>query len=230
MVVFSMCSFVSGLATSFAILIGARLFMGLAEGPVPPLILTLMALSSSKERLGLNSGLIISGFLNLFATVLGPVVLIGLAQAFNWRIAFWIAAVPGLIMAVLIARYVRDIRPPGHTARGATPTVAKRQGFFQILRRRNIVLCTLIGCFSLATLMIGTTFGSLYLINVRHIPPTAASFLLGAQGLAGVAAFLVAALSDHVGRKPAVVAFSFLGLLTPFAMLEAAIPVPEPAL
>jgi MFS family permease len=218
MVVFSMCSFVSGLATSFAMLIAARLFMGIAEGPVPPLILTLMALSSSKSRLGLNSGLIISGFLNLFATVLGPILLIGLAQAFNWRIAFWIAAVPGLLMAILIARYVRDVRPPGHAAR-TTPTGVKRRGFFRILARRNIVLCTLIGCFSLGSLMINTTFAPLYLINVRHIAPTAASLLLGAQGLAGMAAFMVAALSDHIGRKPAVIAFSFLGLLTPFAML-----------
>ena len=218
MIVFSMCSFVSGLATSFAVLIAARLFMGLAEGPVPPLILTLMALSSSKNRLGLNSGLIISGFLNLFATVLGPVLLIGLAQAFNWRIAFWITAVPGLIMAIVIARYVRDVRPPGNAAR-ATPTGMKRQGFFRILARRNIVLCTLIGCFSLGSLMINTTFAPLYLIDVRHIAPTAASLLLGAQGLAGMLSFMVAAFSDHIGRKPAVIAFSFLGLLTPFAML-----------
>ncbi|HTV78068.1 MAG TPA: MFS transporter [Steroidobacteraceae bacterium] len=222
LVVFSLCSFVSGLATAFGVLIAARLFMGLAEGPVPPLIMTLMAQSSSKGRLGLNSGLIISGFMNLFATVLGPVVLIGLAQSFNWRIAFWLAAVPGLIMAVLLARYVRESPPAGLAARGTvTP-----QGFFRILARRNIVLCTLIGCFSLATLMIGTTFASLYLINERHIAPTAASLLLAAQGLAGIAAFLVAALSDHVGRKPAVIVFSFLGLLTPFAMLGYHGPLP----
>ena len=110
-IVFSCCSFVSGLATSFAVLIGARLFMGMAEGPVPPMVLTLMAETSSPKRIGLNTGLIINGCLSLFASVLGPILLIALAQALNWRAAFWIAAIPGLVMALLIARFVRERRP-----------------------------------------------------------------------------------------------------------------------
>ena len=218
-IAFSLCSFVSGLATSFAVLIAARLFMGFAEGPVPPLVLATMAQNSSPGRLGLNTGLIINGLLSLFATVLGPVVLIGLAQTFNWRVAFWIGAVPGLIMAVLIARYVREVRPAAAPATTHRPSQAREPGFFRILAHRNIVLCTLIACFTLATLMISSTFGSLYLIDVRHIAPTQASLLLGAQGLANMVSFVVAALSDRIGRKPAVVGFSLLGLLTPFAML-----------
>lgn len=218
-VVFSLCSFVSGLATSFAMLIAARLFMGLAEGPVPPLVMTIMAENSSKGRLGLNSGLIFNGFLSLFALLLGPVVLIFLAQTFNWRAAFWVAAVPGLIMAVLIARFVRD-RPTAVVAGAASPPPrARREGFLRTLARRNIVLCTLIACFTFATLLIGTAFSALYLIDVRHIDPTHASLLLGAQGLANIASFLVPALSDRIGRKPTVVLFSFLAVLTPLAMV-----------
>ncbi len=218
-IVFSTCSFVSGLATSFAMLVGARLFMGLAEGPVPPLVFTLMAQGSSPGRLGLNTGLIINGCLSLFATVLGPIVLLWLAQAFNWRIAFWISAVPGLVMALLIVRFVREAPPaPRAAAAGPAPEV-DRQGLVKILARRNIVLCTLIACFTLGALMIGSAFGSLYLINVRHIPPTQASLLLGAQGLANMGSFVVAALSDRIGRKPTVIAFSLLGMLAPLSML-----------
>jgi MFS family permease len=216
-VVFSLCSFVSGLATSFAMLVGARLFMGVAEGPVPPLVMTLMAQGSSPRRLGLNTGIIINGFLSLFATVLGPIVLLALAQAFNWRVAFWISAVPGLVLALLIMRFVREAPRTAQAPRARAN--GDRQGFFRILARRNIILCTLIACFTLAGLMIGSAFGSLYLINVRHIPTTQASLLLGAQGLANMAAFVVAALSDRIGRKPTVIAFSLLGMLAPLSML-----------
>ena len=219
--VFSVCSFVSGLATSFAVLIGARLFMGVAEGPVPPMVLTLMAESSSPRRIGLNTGLIINGCLSLFASVLGPIVLIGLAQTLNWRAAFWIAGAPGLIMAVVIARFVRERRPPpaAPSAADASAKPPQADGFLHILARRNIVLCTLIACFVMATLMIGSAFGSLYLIDVRHIPPTQASLLLSAQGAANMVSFVVAALSDRIGRKPAVIAFCLLGLAAPLGML-----------
>ncbi len=81
------------------------------------------------------------------------------------------------------------------------------------------MLCTLIACFTLATLMISSTFGALYLIDVRHIPPTQVSLLLGAQGMANMVSFVVAALSDRIGRKPAVIAFSLLGLAAPLGIL-----------
>jgi MFS transporter, ACS family, hexuronate transporter len=40
--VFSACSILSGLATSFLMLLGARLLMGLAEGPVLPIAQSIM--------------------------------------------------------------------------------------------------------------------------------------------------------------------------------------------
>ena len=217
--VFSCCSFVSGLATSFAVLIGARLFMGLAEGPVPPMVLTLMAQSSSRHRIGLNTGLIINGCLSLFASVLGPLVLIGLAQALNWRAAFWIAAIPGLIMALVIARFVREGGGAARTAAPPRPAAGSGDSFLRIIARRNILLCTVIACFTLAMLMIGSAFSTLYLVDVRRIAPTQVSLLLSAQGLAMMASFVVAALSDRFGRKPAVVVFSLLGLAAPLGIL-----------
>jgi MFS family permease len=215
--VFSCCSFVSGLATSFTVLIAARLFMGLAEGPVPPMVLTLMADASSRHRIGLNTGLIINGGISLFSAVLGPILIIGLAQAFSWRAAFWIAAAPGLIMALLIARFVREGKAAGPAP--ASRTAASGDSFLSIIAHRNIVLCTVLACFTMAVLMIGSAFLTLYLVDARHIPPTQASFLVSAQGLAQMVSFVAAALSDRIGRKPTVIAFSLLGLCTPLGVL-----------
>jgi MFS family permease len=217
--VFSCCSFVSGLATSFGVLIAARLFMGVAEGPVPPMVLTLMAQSSSPGRIGLNTGLIINGCLSLFAAVLGPLLLIGLAQSLGWRAAFWIAAVPGLVMAFLIARFVREGRALASPRPVAPAAAVPGESFLRVIARRNIVLCTLIACFTLAYLMINTAFGTLYLVDERHISPTEASVLLSVQGMAQMVSFVVAALSDRIGRKPAVAVFSLLGVAGPLGLL-----------
>ena len=53
---FSLCSFVSGIASSFLMLLGARLLMGFAEGGVLPISQSLTAFEVSPERRGLAMG------------------------------------------------------------------------------------------------------------------------------------------------------------------------------
>ena len=55
-VAFSLCSFLSGLAASFAALFAARLLMGLAEGPFLPVCQSLVASESDPARRGHNMG------------------------------------------------------------------------------------------------------------------------------------------------------------------------------
>src|SRR5215210_2825196 len=55
-VIFSLCSFISGVATSFAFLLLARVVMGFAEGPVLPLAQSVMANASTEKRRGFNMG------------------------------------------------------------------------------------------------------------------------------------------------------------------------------
>ncbi len=55
-VIFSTASFVSGLATTFAMLLAARLLMGAAEGGVMPISQALVAAGAEPERRGLAMG------------------------------------------------------------------------------------------------------------------------------------------------------------------------------
>lgn len=100
---FSLSSFVSGTAGSFPVLVGSRLIMGLLEGGVMPICLTLMMLGSSENRRALNNGLVQNGFANLIGNMAGPVVLVAIAGAIGWRQAFYISAAPGLLCALAIA-------------------------------------------------------------------------------------------------------------------------------
>ena len=111
-VAFSLCSFLSGLAASFVALFGARLLMGLAEGPFLPVCQSLVASESEHSRRGHNMGVMQNFGSNIFGSFLAPLVLIPIAAHWSWRASFFLAGVPGLVMAVLIARYVREpLRP-----------------------------------------------------------------------------------------------------------------------
>jgi MFS family permease len=101
-VVFSLCSFLSGLAQGFAVLIAARFILGLSEGPLLPLSQSLMVGATSPGRRGVNAGALQAVFPNLLGNGLAPIVLVLLAQMYNWRTAFYLAGVPGLICAAMI--------------------------------------------------------------------------------------------------------------------------------
>jgi MFS family permease len=104
---FSICSFGSGLAGSFGLLLLTRVLMGFAEGPVIPLAQNFVERESSAHRLGFNSGMLQAVGSALFGSILAPVLLIQIAENVGWRNAFFIAGVPGLLMGLIAWFYIR---------------------------------------------------------------------------------------------------------------------------
>jgi ACS family hexuronate transporter-like MFS transporter len=211
-VVFSMASVLSGLASGFAWLLGARLLMGIAEGGIMPITQTLIAAEVPHERRGLAQGVTQNFGSNLIANTLGPVIIVWMAISFGWRNAFFLAAVPGVIMAVLIAALVRE---PATVA-----PVSGRGSFSAAIRDRSMLLCIAISTLLVAYLVVFFTFGPLYLIRVRGFDQRHMSFIMSSFGVASMAvAFLVPGSSDRFGRKPVIIVASLLGLALPFGML-----------
>ena len=99
---FSLASVVSGFAASFIALLGARLLMGIAEGGIMPITQTLIASDVPHERRGLAQGLTQNFGANLLANWLGPLVIVWMGAHYGWRNAFFLSAIPGVIMAMLI--------------------------------------------------------------------------------------------------------------------------------
>jgi len=106
-VIFSICSFGSGLAVGFGTLLAARLLMGLAEGPVIPLAQVFVERESTPSRLGLNVGILQAVGGALFGSILAPVILIQIAENLGWRTAFYIAGIPGLLLGFISVFYLK---------------------------------------------------------------------------------------------------------------------------
>ena len=223
-VVFSLCSAFSGIASGFAILFLSRMLMGLAEGGILPISQSLIALESDEKRRGLNAGVMQNLGSNLIGSSIAPVVLVAIANAYHWRVAFYIAAIPGLICAFLVWKFVREpqvhaIAPAAITAK---PGVDEdKMTVLQMFGYRNIILCAAMCCFMVAWMVLGWVFLPLVYENYLHIPSQHASWLMALLGIsAAVFAFIVPGLSDKLGRKPVVIVFSLIGVLYPLAVLN----------
>ncbi len=222
-IAFSLCSFASGLAVSFLTLFATRLLMGLAEGPILPIAQSLVAIESTAAKRGHNMGVMQNFGSNLLGSFVAPLVLVAIASAFNWRWAFFLSGVPGLIMALLIAKYIR--RPaapesPASTAGVDPPPAGTNMGYGAMLGHRNMWLCMLMAIFMVAWMVLGWAFLPLFYIKVRHMTNGQMSVLMSVLGLsAAFFSFVVPALSDRFGRRPVIVIFNIIGLLVPLAAL-----------
>ncbi|UCJ18503.1 MFS transporter [Pseudomonas sp. MM211] len=221
-ILFSLCSALSGLVSGFLSLLLFRAIMGLAEGPILPLSQSLMVEASSPHRRGLNMGLLQGSAAGLLGAVIGPPVLIALAEAYGWRHAFIVSLLPGLLIAWLIWRYVRKDEPRPAPVAGAKATGHR----LALLKSRNILLCTLISCVFLTWFVILISFTPTFLVSVRGYSPPSMGAIMSCLGAAWVIwGFVVPSISDRIGRRPTLVIFSLVAACCPIALLYAPSPL-----
>ena len=190
LLLFSACSILSGLAWSFESLLATRIVMGMAEGPFLPICLAIMAAASSPHRQALNAGIVQNVFGPIVGTALASYALVRIAAAYDWHAAFFVAGVPGLILAFLIWRFVDEPVPAPRD-----PATAPSRSLLPLglLAQRNILACSLVSACAVGSIVVG------------FCP--------------AVGAIVVALLSDRIGRKWPLVAFASLMVIAPLALL-----------
>ncbi len=217
--VFSICSALSGLATSFVFLLTARIIMGVAEGPFLPVCLSIMNVESTPHRRGLNAGVMQNVFAALIGTSLAPLALTWLAEAFDWRVTFFLSGVPGLICALLVWLYLKE--PARGAADADVPAHRIGKGALAMLKEHNVRVCCVISIFMVSWFLVVLSFIQPTLVLYRGFTETQAAFAFSIMGLnAAICGFLVPAFSDFVGRKPAMVLFCFMAIVGPVAALQ----------
>lgn len=207
LVIFSLLSGLSGTAAGLTMLLLARACMGVSEGAFCPTSFATTAEASKPSRRGFNQGLQQSAF-PLFGLGLGPILATQLLQFMSWRYVFALVAIPGLILAVLLAVVIRE----PVTVQKAETAPVKRASMSEIFRHRNVplgmigLLCAMCGIFVLSANT------PIYLTQYLGLSLTQMGFVTSAIGLGGfVGQWALPGLSDLVGRKAVAIASFALG-------------------
>jgi MFS family permease len=214
-VAFSALSFVSGIATSFVVLLGARLLMGFAEGSVLPISQSLIASELSAKHRGLAMGVMQNFGSNALGSSLAPLLLVAIAAAWGWRRAFFLSALPGLVSAAFICILVKESTTPiGHSGARERLTAAAALG------QRNIKLCAVISALLVSHAVVGWAFLPLFLTKARAFEPRTMGWLMAALGVsASLGGFVIPAISDRIGRKPIMIVVPIISLALPLGAL-----------
>jgi len=214
MVAFSLLSGFSGMANGLVSLLLIRAVMGVSEGTFCPTSFATTNDASKPARRGLNMGIQQSTF-PLFGLAFGPIVATQLLRFITWRWVFVLVAVPGLILAVLLAITIRE--PP---SLGTTDHV-QRAPMSEMLRHRNVPLamlalfCAMAGIFTLSALVPS------YLADYLKLGNTEQGLVTSAIGFGGFLGQLVLpGVSDVMGRKNVTVLSFILGAVFVYAFAQ----------
>ena len=138
------------------------------------------------------------------------------ATAFSWREAFYLAAVPGLLSAALIWFMLKEPRPVAKPEGEHQASI----GFAEAFKVCNMWICVVVGVLMVAHFVITWAFMPNFLVQTRGMDPFSMSWLVGSLGIAATLySFVVAGLSDKIGRKPVMVFLPFLSLAGPLGVL-----------
>jgi predicted MFS family arabinose efflux permease len=209
---FSVLSWLSGIVTSFGELFTVRVLMGFAEGPTWSTITATIEESSAPERRGRNVGVVVSAAA-LVGLALAPVLTTQIAARVGWRGAFFVAGLPGILLGLLLWKFVKE--PLRDQPATIHPKPSWKE-YFALLRQRNIPLCCLAGAGFMTWLFVMNAFAPLYITEVSRNSATFAGLILGASGLgAFLWGWTLPWLSDSTGRKPALLFVALISAVVP---------------
>jgi predicted MFS family arabinose efflux permease len=212
MIAFSLLSSLSGLAASFGSLMLIRAVMGVAEGAFTPASVAATGEASLPSRRGFNQGLQLSMF-SLLGLGFAPIIATQLLRIVpSWHWVFMISAVPGLIVAALIAAMLRE-HPKSELPGGDAGHVKAR--WIALFGSRNVLLATLAILCAMAGIFVVSAMVPTYLVEVLHLDTQSMGFVVSAIGFGGfIGSFGVAGVSDFIGRRAAaVIAFAGAAVL-----------------
>lgn len=207
--IFSILSGLSGMAHGFMALILIRAMMGATEGAFAPTMVVAVGVASKPNRRGFNQGFQQCGFA-LFGLALAPIIATQLLNVVpSWREVFWVVAIPGFIVGILLYFVLKE--PKDTQGAAIIGTNESAGSWTEVLKSHNIVVsmialfCTMTGVFILSALV------PVYLVNEVGLSMQEMAIVASALGFGG---FFGQGgwpgLTDKFGRKPLVI-IGFIG-------------------
>ncbi|MBR0599814.1 MFS transporter [Sinanaerobacter chloroacetimidivorans] len=217
LIVFSVGSMITGFANNFAQLIGIRTAIGAFEGSYNSAAAAQVSEEAPPEKKGSFMGLYLS-FAMLLLGFFCPIYATNVGAALGWRWACYLTIIPGVILALLAWRTVKETKKTWDLSEQNAGEKVK-VSYLDIFKEKNIIVCIIMAMFGMTWQWSWTGYGTSFFMTERGFDAAAAGGIMSAMGLGGwLGMMAVPALSDKFGRKKtmaisAVIAFLFTLLL-----------------
>ncbi len=210
--VFSGCTAFAG---SLMAMLIVRFLTGFADGPIYPLMTSVLKVQGDPKRFASYIGLL-QFSIGLIAMVLGPSLTIQLALHFDWHYAFIFTSLPTLIIGILIWLFLKEVSPAA--LRGTTGGMNWKD-VPRIFAYRN---CT-VSFVANVLIMVGfwgvVTFGTTYWASEGGLTLEKVGYMTSISGFAGLGwALVIPIVADRIGRKPSASVFTIYIAASMFAM------------
>ena len=198
----SLMTALCGLASSYLPLLIFRMGVGVGEGGCSPAAHSLLSDHYPPRRRATALAIYFAGV--PFGIMVGAILGGWLATAFNWRIAFMVLGLPGLLLALLAKLTLRE-PPRGHVDGAAPPAEAPPLGAVlkKLATNPTVVLlvCGLVSANFGGSAM--AAFTQTYLVRAFHLSMATVGLLYGLViGTAGVFGMTMGGvIADVAGRK-----------------------------
>jgi len=201
------------LVNSFAQLLVVRALIGFCEGPISPLIYS-MLFSVNKESFGRNCG-ILNSSVGTIGTTIGPVFITQLAAGYSWQTTFLLSSLPTFVMFFAVMFFVKEV----YVEKEVIQEGARSTGFFDLFKYRNVVITLIMCVLGLCGYWTMMLFASVYLVSVSHFDLQSMGWVTAAMGILYIVyCIFVPKLADNFGRKPVMFIALLFSIIPPLFM------------
>jgi predicted MFS family arabinose efflux permease len=196
-------------AGSLMVMLIVRFLTGLADGPVYPLMTSVLTIQGDPKKFASYIG-IIQFSVGLIAMVLGPTLTIQLARHLNWQYAFIFTSLPTVIIGVIIWFVLKEVKPAGVESENGKTSVKFASGdtamkWEDVPKIFSYWNCTL-SYIANVLIMVGfwgvVSFGTTYWVNEGGLTLEQTGYMTSISGIVGLGwALIIPILLDRLGRK-----------------------------
>ncbi|TVZ76849.1 sugar phosphate permease [Aeribacillus composti] len=216
-ILFGITTFLSGLASSFALFLLMRALTGIGEGTYYGSQYGISSNITPKKYRGIVSAVINSGM--AFGISLGFIAASYFTYTLNkgWQFSFYLFAIPTIIVAILIGICVRD--QSSHEKKQEVPHMKNSQNLKRLFTKNHLfvyilIFCSLYGFFGMLTWL------PYYLQTVKGVEGSQTGIISSLVPWASIpGAIFFGYVSDKVkNKKPLIIFLAFAGAVCQFVI------------
>jgi MFS transporter, ACS family, hexuronate transporter len=186
-------------AGSLMAMLAVRFLTGFADGPIYPLMTSVLTVQGDPKRFASYIGLM-QFSIALIAQIIGPSLTIQLALRFDWHYAFIFTSLPTVIVGIIIWLVLKETGPMEGAQK---PKTMKWKDVPKIFAYRNCTLCYIGNVLMMVGFWGIVSFGTTYWVNEGGLTLAQTGYLGSISGIVSLGwAVLIPIMADRLGRKP----------------------------